>query len=315
MNIAKPLKTIKSLVLLVSASLIIVFTVEGQKPSVAVCFAKHFVHVSQMSVSSSGKTEFQRCTTPSPEQCDLSYALANGNYDGIKCLINAGYDFNVASGTYIGRNIPVTQAALYDPRMLELLFTSKTALDIDVTDTAGATPLYSVTTLLSSPFIHRPKGFSWEKVFKSAEVLLSKGAQPDPARNGMTPLIFQTELGRAKFLDLLLRYKASPNFQTPEGKTALMLAKDDPEIIGLLLTNGANIYLRDKAGKTAIFYAIEGCQVNKVLKLLSVDSGLLSSVDARGRSAVSHFRATDSSTDCRKLAEVMPGTFPNRRQR
>jgi len=132
MNIAKPLKTIKSLFLLVSASLTIVLTVEGQKPRVAACFAKHFEPISQVRLSSGGKYEFQRCTTPSPEQCELSYALANGNYDGVKCLIDAGYDFNVANGMYVGRNIPVTQAALYDPGMLELLFKSNIPIDTEV---------------------------------------------------------------------------------------------------------------------------------------------------------------------------------------
>ncbi|MBK9438871.1 MAG: hypothetical protein IPN51_12985 [Chloracidobacterium sp.] len=51
-------------------------------------------------------------------------------------------------------------------------------------------------------------------------------------------MIFQAEAGRDRFLELLLRYKASPNSQTPDGKTALMLATDKSEVIDLLLSNG-----------------------------------------------------------------------------
>jgi len=126
----------------------------------------------------------------------------------------------------------------------------------------------------------------------------------------MTPLIFQAELGRVDVLDLLLRYKASPNFQTPDGNTALMLAKDDPEIIDLLLNNGANIYLRDKAGKSAIFYAIEGCKVNKTIRLIKRDPDLLTSVDSQGRSASSYLDTAGSSSECRKLQERVKAKFP-----
>ncbi|MBK7804470.1 MAG: ankyrin repeat domain-containing protein [Chloracidobacterium sp.] len=282
-----------------------------KKPGIAACFVKHIKPAYGIVISSTGQAEFNRCTEPSPELCDISLAISMGNYDGIKCLIDAGYDFNVGNGIYFGESIPIVQASFYDSNMLELLFNSKIPLDLEITDARQNTPLYSVTTLLSSPLIHRPKEFSWENIYRSAELLLKKGAKPDPVRNGITPLIFQAEAGRDRFLELLLRYKASPNSQTPDGKTALMLATDKSEVIDLLLSNGADIYLKDNLGKTVIFYAVEGCQINKTLSLLRKDQGLLSTVDSKGKSASSYLKVTDSSSDCLKLKERISIEFPN----
>ena len=46
-----------------------------------------------------------------------------------------------------------------------------------------------------------------------------------------------------------------------------MLATDKSEVIDLLLSNGADIYLKDNLGKTVIFYAVEGCQINKTVSV------------------------------------------------
>jgi ankyrin repeat protein len=80
------------------------------------------------------------------------------------------------------------------------------------------------------PMLNRGRRCSWENIYKSGELLIAKGADVGSvAADGQTPLMYQAQFGMSRFLELLLRSKADPNTQTPEGRTALMLAADDPE--------------------------------------------------------------------------------------
>jgi ankyrin repeat protein len=118
--------------------------------------------------------------------------------------------------------------------------------------------------------------------------LLAAGADPNAVgREGMSPLMYSARLGSADGVALLLQHKANPNTQTPDGVTPLMISNYE-EKVRLLLEAGADIYRKDKNGKTAIFYAVEECAFDKVKLLVDKDPGILHAVDNDGRSVRSY---------------------------
>lgn len=72
--------------------------------------------------------------------------------------------------------------------------------------------------------------------------LISKGAEVDtPGANGATALIIAARNGHIKVVDLLLKHRADPNFQTPDGDTALKqaVAHQNTDIAAMLQRAGA----------------------------------------------------------------------------
>jgi ankyrin repeat protein len=284
-------------------------SLETKTLSVDACFEKYFPPAYVIGAVN-GDLRYHRCTLPSQQLCDISAGIKAHNYRGVACLNDAGFNFNVEDGIFSPLDIPLFQAAFYDSEILNFLFSSRTRLNLEIRDRSQETALFFVTSIHSSGMLDVRKGFSYENAYRSSELLLNKGADPDPFWNGKTPLILQAEYGHEKLLELLLRYKANPNFQTPDGETALMLAADRPEVVNLLITEGANIYLKDNLGKSAIFYAVEGCQVNKALSLLKLDPDLLSTVDFKGRPAADYASSTAITSDCRAVRKVARTTAP-----
>lgn len=297
---------------------VLIVTIDGQTSSIhrenkniEACFEKYIKPVQSFVVDFDGGVKLSRCVTPSQQLCDLSSAISQNNYQGIKCLVDAHYDFNVEDGISI-RYIPIFQAAFFDSRILELLLGNKIPINLETKDLSQGTPLYFITTIPSSGLIDYPKGFSWDNIYRSTELLLKHGANPNIDVNGITPLIFQADTDRDRFIELLLRYNANPNIQSLDGKTALMLASDRPKVIDLFLTNGAGIYLKDSEGKSAIFHAVERCQVNKTISLLEKDPKLLEATDITGRSLINYLESVGDSQDCKRLKNRVLNDFSNR---
>lgn len=273
---------------------------------VQTCVERHFATAYSPEWSeATGRAEVVRCTRPSVRLCDIAGGIRSRNYDGIHCLIEAGFDFNVESGKYDSKFIPIFSAAFWDEEILKLMFESKIPIDLELKNKYGQTALVSLNSLPAGGLILWKQGFSWDRVFWATEFLLQKGANPDSFSNGRSPLMLQATLGRNKFVDLLLRYKADPNLQSPDGRTALMQSSDDPATIKSLLDANANIYAKDNDGKAVIFYAVENCQANKMQTLLAKDPRILESTDSSGKTALSYLRSSQASSECRNLRKLI----------
>lgn len=267
---------------------------------VQACMTKYFGPAqSPMWSEETKRVEIVRCTKPSSRICDIAYGIRQKKSDGVHCLIDGGFDFSIDGGNLIA------QAAYWDDGILRLLFESDAVRNnIEIKDSMGYSPLLRLTHLYSRS-IDRARDFSWDRIYRSAEFLLEKGANPNSFGDKMTPLMFQAGAGTSKFVELLLRYKADPNLQSPSGATALMMALDEPRIIKLLLDANADIYIKDNNGKSSIFYAVENCQLNKMQALLARDPRILESTDSSGKTALSYLKSSQASSECRNLRKLV----------
>jgi ankyrin repeat protein len=138
-------------------------------------------------------------------------------------------------------------------------------------------------------------------------LLLKKGADPNIAReDGETPLMIAARLGQTDVVKVLLESGAKPNTRTKKfGQTALMWAAGHPEIVDLLLKNGADAraitnswdvkyivyapttvtlgktgipwntdgeYMSKKGGQSPLFFAVQKHDLESARQLL--DAGL-----------------------------------------
>lgn len=258
------------------------------------CMTRYFGPALAIEATPDGQdAQIVRCTKPSERLCDISVSLEGKNYDGVSCLIDAGFDFN--TGLARDGHSFLAIAALYDPLMLKLLL-EKTQVNLEARDAQGETVLLTISPQSYSPLMHYRRGL-WDILASSTELLLAKGANPNVVDSqGLTPLMYHSRTGKTESVELLLKHKADPNTQTPDGESALMTAVG--ERVRPLLDAGADIYLKDKQGKTAIFYAVEKCDSVKAKLLIAKDPGVLKAVDNQGQDIRHYLKRGD---ECREL--------------
>lgn len=106
----------------------------------------------------------------------------------------------------------------------------------------------------------------FQRKLKLVRILLDGGMNVNyQSYDGKTPLMIaccflqENDEGekRDTVIKLLLFYKANPNLQDIEGRTALMYAFKhvlSPDIVKIILDNGGDPYIRDKHGRDAFSY-------------------------------------------------------------
>ena len=147
-------------------------------------------------------------------------------------------------------------AAIGNTQVAAMLLEKGFALK-DGTDRGGFTPLHLAVIGNNIP---------------SVRLLLSKGADPNSANTfagkvkfgpvglqGITPLMFASNIGSAEMVTLLLDAGANPNQQDVRGMTPLMYAlssdKQNLAAAKLLLARGAKLDLKMKSGDTVADWA------------------------------------------------------------
>ncbi len=95
---------------------------------------------------------------------------------------------------------------------------------------------------------------------ESVKALLSSGASPNvQTKDKTTPLMIASEDNRMPVVSLLIQYGADVNLKKQGGLTALMLAVKTgrDKVVEMLLTHGANPKLIDDKGLSVLDYAVE----------------------------------------------------------
>jgi len=109
---------------------------------------------------------------------------------------------------------------------------------------------------------------------------------------------------RLEYARYFLENGANPNLQAKNGSTALMLAADNPQIVTALLLAKADRNIRDNKGRTAAFYAIEKCQLNKLRLLISAPSDLKIK-DEDGLTPMAYAKSIAATKKCPQIMEYL----------
>lgn len=189
---------------------------------------------------------------------DLIDAIHNGRNEDVRLLIAKGADVNFKRS---GRNqddrlcksTPLLDAAeLGHKELIEILLAHGAGVDAE--DELGLTALWRV----------RGKD---NHCFSLSKVLLEYGANPNHRDSfGGTLLCFYAEFGNKAMVELLVAYradvnapKASPTCSSSnEGRCPLheaMCTTSSKDVVGLLLSNGANVHAKDRHGYTPLHFA------------------------------------------------------------
>lgn len=85
--------------------------------------------------------------------------------------------------------------------------------------------------------------------------------------DGLTPLMWATNVRRAEVVRFLLKHKANPNARTKDGKTALMFAAQSfaDDAAFALVQGGADPKLIDNKGNTALHYCVNWAQYDMII--------------------------------------------------
>ncbi|KAL8941797.1 MAG: hypothetical protein Q9216_002035 [Gyalolechia sp. 2 TL-2023] len=125
------------------------------------------------------------------------------------------------------------------------------------------------------PLLHMAIKADWES---GVRFLLSNGVDPNVAHknNGVTVLMYASELGKEKFVTIFIEAGANLDLQDYRGFTALIHAVDkgNEDIVKILLLAGADKTLRNDAHMNAldIAYALGPRRGGQIIKLLKSDT-------------------------------------------
>jgi ankyrin repeat protein len=200
----------------------------------------------------------------------LICATGNNYFDIVKYLVTKGADVNGVDGS---GNRPLNTAVMGGRwRIIKYLVTK--GADVNGTDGRGGTPLHAAIAWDQMPRDH----------LAIVKYLVSQGANVrDQSRYGEVLLHFTTDPQVAQYLinqGVSVNAKSSSHGFTPLQKCVvgwLKSARSSTEtknivqVIQVLIKNGADVNVKDKAGKTLLYRAKQipaPAQRQQVLKLL-----------------------------------------------
>ena len=144
------------------------------------------------------------------------------------------------------------------------------------------------------------------------EVLIGHQAGVDQQNtfSGRTALMDAIENKNLAFVETLLRHHANPNIQTFKTRsTALMIACacDFPEAIPVLLSHGADEYLVNSEGKTALTIAEKGGAFKCTAALLRLEDPTCSSIKDNTKSVCEQKIVNDTKKEHNENQAIVAG--------
>ncbi|GMH35603.1 hypothetical protein BSKO_03471 [Bryopsis sp. KO-2023] len=195
------------------------------------------------------------------ESTPLHYAAREGHLDVVEKLIEAGSDVDAKDGQGWTPLIDAAQKGQVDVTK-ELL---EAGSNIDAQDSDGRSSLHFAAA---------------NGRLNVAKILVEAGAKVDLKDEiGTTPLMSAAFLGEVDVAMFLLESGADVNAELFLGFTSLMGAASisgNPDMVGLLLDNGAEKDRQDNVGATALIYAVRAGneEVVEVLIKAGADTGI-----------------------------------------
>ena len=218
----------------------------------------------------------------------LVRAIKTGDADRVRTLIYANVDVNERN--YAGIT-PLTVAAEKGNMAIIKLLVEEGSASVNLTSSYGVTPLIAaaaagqreaVEYLIKNGTDVTAKDDLGKTALLHAmaandrrltENLLSLNTRAInlPDNMGNTPLIYAAQNGSTDNIRVLLKYKVDPDYQNPaNGLSALSAAAaaGQEKAAQMLVSEGANINLKDKEGRTALFYAAANGQTALIRQLV-----------------------------------------------
>jgi ankyrin repeat protein len=215
----------------------------------------------------------------------LLTAIYKNNIDCVRLIfqttkLNPNFNSPFSDGT----PLPPVMAAMPDANIEVIKELIKAGLDVKSQGTKGA-------------FYYAAQEGKMEII----KLLLEAGADIDGKMNSATPLLIASVRDRHEVVDFLLKSKADVNAASDEGLTSLMGAADDAVPIKTLLKAGAMIDAVDREGWSALFFAVEHVQVDKLKALL--ENG--ANVDVKDKNGQTAFALAEKVKDAEKRSEIL----------
>jgi ankyrin repeat protein len=186
----------------------------------------------------------------------------------VACLLECGADVNLADRE--GKT-PLMLAARSGSVAIVKILLAQPGIDIHAVDTSGASAVeYAVKTGNK----------------ELVDMLLAAGACADKLwTNGYTRLMFEVKCAKKEgIVDLQEFSKEEINTQDSDGITALMYAvrAGNYVLVQQLIAAGADVNLKDRKGKTALFYTGGKIENNAIAELLIQHDADINIVTAKG---------------------------------
>jgi ankyrin repeat protein/Zn-finger nucleic acid-binding protein len=194
------------------------------------------------------KSQVKRLLAKDPRGA-IFEAVQTGDIEAVRAILNKGIDINFKNDD---GNTPMMHAAAAGQDEIIRILAEKQA-DIGARNKAG----YSTIDIACRM-----------EMYGSVKVLVELGANPNSRSVGLaTPLITASLTGNKDIIKLLLDAGADVNARTKFDVHALMVAPN-ADIASLLLSAGAQIDGIDQDNRSALFYAVEDVQPDKIGVLL-----------------------------------------------
>ncbi len=191
----------------------------------------------------------------------LQYAVSVGDLGKVRSLIADGADMNLP-GTY---KYPPLHMALRDGNYPIVLALIKAGANVNLQDSFGQTPLHIATTQNQETFLLALLKFN-------ADPNIKDSAGRTPAHVARTYAV--------DVIEALARHNARFNEQDEKGDTPLHYFLDHPEMVGLLLTHGANPNIANKKGQTAYMMMLDEKRLQRYPKELQKALILKADIDS-----------------------------------
>jgi len=216
----------------------------------------------------------------------LRAAIQSGNLSLVQYLLSNGADPNQM--TQWGTALHLA-ASLGAKEILDEIL--RHGADLEALDSFGRTPLVHAVVEGRTDIV---------------EVLLKRGASPNPGDEVSSPLIFAILPGKTDIVRLLIAHGADPEWKGADGDTAIMLAASfgQQDIVQILLDAGANVNASDNWQTTALIKAVATSEEPSMVQFLIRHGAELDAADQWGRSALTMARELQYSQMERVLVEA-----------
>ena len=224
----------------------------------------------------------------------LVRAIKTQDFDRVRTLIYANVDVNERN--YAGLTPLTVAAEKGNMEILRMLVEEGTA-SVNLPSSYGVTPLLAAAAagqtdavnyllengadvkakddLGKTALIHAMGANDRRLTEKLLE--LDPRAIDMPDNMGNTPLIYAAQQGSVDNIRILLKHNVNPDYQNPAtGLSALSAAAaaGQEKAAQVLVSNGADVNLKDKNGRTALFFASENGQTGLMRQLLRMGADI-----------------------------------------